>query len=88
MSQAPTEKQISLARLIADKLKIEIPDTVYDDKAACSAFIDANQAQALRPSEKQLNFASKIAERKKIQIPDETLANGRALSRWIDEHKD
>jgi len=84
---APSEKQLAFAKMIADKLKIELPENVLADRTACSQFIDANQATALKPSDKQLAYAQRIASEKNITIPDALLVNGRELSRWIDEHK-
>lgn len=84
----PTEKQLSYALSIAQKLGIkEIPSDIREDMQACSKFIDEHKDKAMRPSDKQISYAEKIAKDKGISIPSDVLQSGKALSAWIDENK-
>lgn len=84
----PTEKQLSFALSIAQKLGIkDVPAEVREDMQACSKFIDENKDKAMRPSDKQIAYAENIAKSKGLSIPEEILQSGKALSAWIDANK-
>jgi DNA topoisomerase-3 len=86
-NNAPSNKQLEFASKIAQKLGIDLPEDVLQDRKACSAFIEANQEAALRPSAKQIAFAENIAKNKGLTVPPAAMKDGRELSKWIDENK-
>lgn len=83
----PTEKMLSYAKTIAQRLKVRVPDEVMVDFDVCKKFIDENKDAANRPTEKQLNYAKNIAQQKGVEIPEVALNDGRELSQWIDANK-
>lgn len=91
-ASAPTEKMVSFATRIAEKV---LPNYNQNDEfnAAiadfdrCKAFIDKYKDQANKPSDKAIAFAQRIAKEVGKTIPDEALLDARQLSAWIDENK-
>ena len=91
-ASAPTEKMVSFATRIAEKV---LPNPKQSDEFqaaiadfdACKAFIDKYKDQANKPSDKAVAFAQRIAKEVGQSIPEEALRDARALSAWIDEHK-
>ena len=84
--QPPNDKQIALARSLADKLGLKVTAEHLATSGHLSAFIDAAM-KASPPSESQLSFARKIAEEKKIDLPEDAVRSRVACSKFIDKHK-
>ena len=88
-----TEKQISYARILASKSGTRLPEDVLHDRAALSAWIDAQKASPSRgrfadyPSSKQVAFAERIARVRRTEIPYECFRDRTMMSRWIDGNK-
>lgn len=91
-ASAPTEKMVSFATRIAEKV---LPNYNQNDEFkaavadfdACKAFIDKYKDQANKPSDKAIAFAQRIAKEISKTIPEEALKDARQLSAWIDENK-
>lgn len=84
-----TAKQISYARTIATRAGLRIADATLGDRAALSAWIDANKTatRGAHPSSKQVAFAERIARLKRREIPAECFRDRGLMSRWIDGNK-
>ncbi len=91
-ASAPTEKMVSFATRIAEKVmpnphQNEEFKAAIADFDACKAFIDKYKDQANKPSDKALAFAQRISKEVGKPIPEEALKDARMLSAWIDENK-
>ena len=88
-----TEKQISFARQIAQRLGIVLPWKVQQDRHSLSQWIDSNQSKQRQtqfdayPSSKQVGFAERIARYKRCEVPHECFKDKTLMSRWIDCNK-
>ena len=85
-----TEKQITFAKQIAQRLNIMLPWEVQQDRYALSRWIDRNRilkpaGQFVNyPSSKQVGFAERIARRKRSEVPNECFKDRTLMSKWID----
>ena len=82
----PTERQLSFAEGIAEKIGMDLPDDVKADRRLLSKWIDWNKG-VMPPSEAQVSAAKKMAERhfgEGSAIPDETMESASMLSEWMD----
>ena len=82
----PTERQLSFAEGIAEKIGMSLPDDVKTDRRLLSKWIDWNKG-IMPPSEAQVSAAKKMAERhfgNESSIPEETMESASMLSEWMD----
>jgi hypothetical protein len=79
----PTDRQISYAKELASRCKIEVPGDALATFKACSDFIEHHKKLA-PPSERQLQFARSLAGN--TPLPDDVLKSSKACSDWIDSH--
>lgn len=89
---AATERQLSYARILAQRNGVLLPWEVQLDRRSLSAWIDAQAKMRPlesdgRPSSKQVAFAEKIARYKRRAVPDECFRDRMLLSRWIDSNR-
>lgn len=89
---APTEKQLSFARLLAARHHVAIPTETAQDRAALSAWIETHKDLpkgrfSNYPSSKQVAFAERIARLKRGSVPPECFQDRKLMSRWIDSNK-
>lgn len=90
-----TDRQLRLAREIASRRAVELPDEVQQDRRAMSAWIEAHLARrpaggrgdTACPSSKQVAFAERIARIKRRQVPRECFQDRGLMSRWIDSNR-
>ena len=84
----PTEKQLRLAKVIADKKGEILTEEVQNSMEKCSKYIEENKNYIIfPPTEKQINFAKSIAEKAGINLPDEVLNNAKKCSEFIEKNK-
>jgi hypothetical protein len=89
-----SEKQLRLARQIAARNRIAVPDAALSDRTRLSQWIEDNKtrgATASRfgnyPSSKQVAFAERIARIKRRAVPEECFKDRTLMSRWIDSNR-
>lgn len=83
--RAPTERMVALAKNIAARRGIAIPEDLESKSSVCRAFLDAHaDAAAHAPTEKALAFAESVSERTGEAIPDNARTSAKALSDWIE----
>jgi hypothetical protein len=93
----PTLKQSNFARLIAARIRQEIPENARHDRAALSAWIDQNKAafeeaqayqvgsgRGVGASSRQVGCAEQIARRRRRAVPEECFRDKGLMARWID----
>ena len=89
-SRPPTDKMLALARDIAGRRGIALPEAVATSFQACRAFLDEHAGErregADLPSAKQLAFAEKLAGERGIALPEEARADRKVCSAFIDAH--
>jgi len=94
----PSEKQLGFARLIAERLSVELPEGCKSDWRITRKFIDDNKSdfESLprpegqsggAPSEKQVSLARLISDKGGIPLPDGYDSDWRIIKRFIDENK-
>lgn len=83
---APSEKQLDLARSLAERSGKEIPKEALATARDLSTWIDAamKAAPPRPPSEKQLAFAEKLAEEHGLDLPEAVRKDMKACSSFID----
>jgi len=79
---APTEKQLDLAKIIAQKNKLVLPVEVTKDMTACSYWINEHYEHSL-PIKELVATAMKLAEKIGINPPKEVLESSQKLKFWI-----
>ncbi len=85
-----TEKQITFAKQIAQRLEVVLPWETQQDRYALSRWIDGHKIPkptgqfANYPSSKQVGFAESIARRKRSEVPHECFKDRTLMSKWID----
>ncbi|PTX52424.1 DNA topoisomerase-3 [Gemmobacter caeni] len=87
-SSAPSEKQVALARSLAERTGAQIPEAALASARDLSSWIDAamKKAPPRPPSEKQLAFAEKLAEEAGIDLPETARTDMTACSAFIDKN--
>lgn len=85
--RAPSEKQIELARSLAERSGVPIPEGALHSARDLSAFIEQamKTAPARPPSDKQIAFAEKLARDKGEALPEACRTDARACSAYIDK---
>lgn len=85
-----TEKQLTFAKQIAQRLGAVLPWEAQQDRYALSRWIDKNKTAkpmgqfANYPSSKQVGFAERIARMKRTEVPQECFRDRGLMSKWID----
>ena len=91
--QPATEKQIAFATSLAARAGLDLPASLFRDRAALSAWIDRNKPSkptgqfANYPSSKQVQFAERIARLKRREVPHACFKDKTMMARWIDGNK-
>lgn len=101
--RAPSDKQIELAKTLAARSGVEVPEEVLKSMQACSRFIEKYMGKAptsnggpsgakpsfapRKPTDKQISFAESIAKKKGLKLSAKELGDMTALSKWIDANK-
>lgn len=82
----PSEKQLDMARSLAERSGMQIPEAALASSKELSSWIDEamKKAPPRPPSEKQLGLAERLAEEGGLEIPEKARASGKELSAWID----
>jgi DNA topoisomerase-3 len=82
----PSEKQLALAKSLAERTGTQIPEAALASSRDLSAWFDAamKKAPPRPPSEKQLAFAERLAEEGGVDLPDAARTDGKACSAFID----
>jgi len=85
--RAPSEKQLELARSLAERSGVAIPEGALHSARDLSAFIEQamKTAPARPPSDKQIAFAEKLARDKGEALPEACRTDARACSAYIDK---
>ena len=88
-----SQKQIEYARLIAMRLKEELPGDVLGDRSRLSIWIDEHKGSvsdnrfSSYPSSKQVAFAERLARLKRRPVPPECFRDRGMMSKWIDSNR-
>ncbi|MFD1158825.1 hypothetical protein [Roseovarius aestuarii] len=88
-----TEKQITFAKQISQRIGVTLPQEAQRDRYALSRWIDANKIAkpvgqfSNYPSSKQVGFAERIARMKRRDIPQECFRDRTMMSKWIDANR-
>ena len=88
-----TEKQITFAKQISQRIGVELPREAQQDRYALSRWIDAHKIAkpsgqfSNYPSSKQVGFAEWIARMKRRDIPHECFRDRTMMSKWIDANR-
>lgn len=88
-----TDKQISFAKQISERVGVTLPQEAQQDRYALSRWIDANKIAkpvgqfSNYPSSKQVGFAERIARMKRRDIPQECFRDRTMMSKWIDANR-
>jgi len=88
-----SEKQVQYARLIAARIKAELPGDVISDRTRMSAWIDKHKRQGAGspfsnyPSSKQVGYAERLARLKHRPVPPECFRDRGLMSKWIDSNR-
>lgn len=87
-SSGPSEKQIALARSLAERTGTPVPEAALASSRDLSAWIDAamKKAPPRPPSEKQLAFAEKLAAEAGVDLPESARTDAAACSAFIDKN--
>ena len=87
-SSGPSEKQIALARSLAERTGTPVPEAALASSRDLSAWIDAamKKAPPRPPSEKQLAFAEKLAAEAGVDLPEAARTDAAACSAFIDKN--
>ena len=84
----PSIKQISYAKLLAEKQGLEIPSEIYEDFEVCTSFIEKlkKNEKPTPPSQKQIAFAEKIAKEQNLSLPKNINEDYKICSAFIDKY--
>lgn len=91
----PSDKQLSLARKLAEDNGVDIPGDALASGKAMSQFIEkfagkskggSKGSSSYPPSEKQMALAQKLADENNVEIPKSSLKNGAEISKFIDKY--
>jgi hypothetical protein len=84
----PSDKQKALVESFIERLGSDypVPENVFTDRVACSAFIDKAMKE-VPPSEKQIALARRLAEKlpDSEKPPESTFALAKKCSEFIDK---
>ena len=89
----PSEPKKIPVKTIAKAKGLQVPENVFTDFAACSAFLDEHGEKRDpsmppgAPSAAALEFARKLAAGAGVEIPADALSDRKALTAWIDKVK-
>ncbi|MFX4300214.1 DNA topoisomerase [Pseudosulfitobacter pseudonitzschiae] len=83
----PSEKQMEMARSLADRMGSKIPEESLKSSKDLSGWIDQamKKAPPRAPSEKQLAFAERLSDEAGVAIPVSALKSSKELSSWMDD---
>lgn len=86
-SKAPTENQIKLAKDLATKMNLEVPQEVLDSMKVCSDFIESMKKKLppKPPSQKQIDLALKLSKEKSLELPKNYELDYKICSSFIDK---
>lgn len=85
-AQGPTPKMAKLARTIAARRGLTLPEEVKTSFRACQAFLDKQMQAALPPTDKQVMWVETLAAEKGVEPPEGWREDGRIASKFLDEH--